>query len=131
MTHTHPSMSHEGKETLRQIVEGLGGVTSGPWSTINNGNEYWLMHETGCMQTGYECAFNREDARHIARCHPDAIRAIAEYAASLEAELSTARRAALLEAANAADVVASIASGTSRYTASRIAATIRAKAEEA
>lgn len=122
-----------GKETLRQIIEGLEGVTPGPWYQTGtpwfndgtgvlagspDGNIAFVIADTDDWSMprdeyeGFPLGDKEADAEHIARCHPDAMRAIAEYVAALEADLRRAnelinaaledyrdaRRTALLEA---------------------------------
>lgn len=96
-----------GKETLRQIIEGLEGVTPGPWYQTGtpwfndgtgvlagspDGNIAFVIADTDDWSMprdeyeGFPLGDKEADAEHIARCHPDAMRAIAEYVAELEAE---------------------------------------------
>lgn len=79
-----------GREALAAIVAGLEGVTPGPWKKIGSIGEYWLATDDGYLQTGHESAFDEKDADHIARCHPEAIRSIADYVAKVEARATTA-----------------------------------------
>lgn len=92
-----------GKEVLRQIIEGLGGVTPGPW--YEDGRHVFIDTRSPvcCGRGALECCGNpdfegdyyaiaeggKKNIPHIARCHPDAIRAIAAYVDELRAALES------------------------------------------
>lgn len=89
-----------GKEALRQIIEGLEGVTPSPWHEDGRNVFIDTRSPVCCGRGALECCGNpdaegdyyaiaeggEKDIPHIARCHPDAMRAIAEYVEGLEKE---------------------------------------------
>ena len=114
--------THPGAEALKEIVDGLDGVTPGPYllcahlrspegdkkcscgyrGGIWGGDCESIMLEMGAYANpGEECLHPRYDrpteltnAAHFARCYPEAIRSIAAYVAKLEADNERLRNGA-------------------------------------
>jgi len=100
--------THPGSKALNEIVEGLEGVTPGPWKTGRLGDvdrshvvdfgeppsAPFMVVRKGHPATGVIHSDNGSsvaNASHIARCHPDAIRSIAALVADQDAELKDTR----------------------------------------
>ena len=96
-----------GAQTLQQIVDGLDGVTEGPWK-VYNGCSWWRIgreggsdcavvypytnHNDGHPEMGSTEGYHVANFEHIARCDPDAIRSIAASFDALKAENARLRR---------------------------------------
>lgn len=68
---------------LDALLNGLEGVTLGPWTVFSADEDYRIDTVDGFIAWEVE---EVENAAHIARCDPDTIRKIGEYVAALEAE---------------------------------------------
>ncbi len=88
---------HPGALRLKELVDGLGGVTPGPWEPqpfvdnrpMGSGHHtYKIAPQRGVYGSLFEA-----DAKHLSRCNPNAIREIAGYAEVLEAENARLREA--------------------------------------
>lgn len=86
------------REALKEIVEKLDGVTAGPWiqsgvrqninaNCIMVGPENFLIVAVPCGANDHASALR--DARHIARCDPDTMRAIAQLVKELDRQLES------------------------------------------
>lgn len=98
-------MTHPGRKAIEELVAGLEGVTPGPWliESDYHGEEYEIYpQKDGPPPIGrWAEIFTVKDwhddaeanAKHLSRCSPDNIRAIAAYVRQLEAERDELRRA--------------------------------------
>jgi hypothetical protein len=84
----------EGAVVLREIVEGLEGVTPGPW--VENGQIVY-----------YPDSFNAREINYVARCSPASIRKISEMVAADKARIAELE-VLLAEANLVGDVVGNI-----------------------
>lgn len=99
----------EGAAILKEMVDGLKGVTEGPWIKSGTqfqisekcaaaGPQYGMLFFSPLGKTDKEAACAILDMKHIARCCPDNISAISAYVEALEAENKAAlERVAVLE----------------------------------
>ena len=88
---------HPGRAALADIVEGLRGVTPGPWGF--SGTRYRMNSaEWQNIFNGNDLVFavvniephtlaGLKDGKHIARCHPQAISSIAAYVAEQDEQI--------------------------------------------
>ena len=74
MTHTNTEALSDAK--LNEMLEGLEGVTPGPWITSRRENRPidGASYEIGAPDRGVAGMMHAKDAAHIARCDPDTIR---------------------------------------------------------
>lgn len=81
--------SHPGKAIMADLLNGLDGVTDGPWWVdIDKTSIDYKEHHIHSEEEAIAFATTRYtwDAAYIARCSPDNIRAMAEYVAEIKAE---------------------------------------------
>ncbi|ANK73769.1 hypothetical protein FA04_14755 [Ensifer adhaerens] len=89
------------KHLLSEIVAGLDGVTEGPWvasgvTSVIGGTRFMFINKEPLGELVRICLPDRpikgfgstvRDQKHIARCDPDSLRAIAAYVGRLEKAL--------------------------------------------